>query len=207
MHKLTRLAYPYEALEPYIDRETMEIHHREHHQNDADQLNAALEKHSELESWSIVKLLSEIDLLPEDIRPVVRNHGGGFANHNLYFTVIGPANGERPNGRLAELLDSTFGSTSRFQEQFTEAALNIFGSGWAWLTLDRDGTLQIETTAGQDSPLMDGRQPVLGVDVWEHAYYLKYQNRRAEYLEAWWQVVDWHTVSNIVDTVSSVKSL
>lgn len=206
MHRVTELAYPYEALEPYIDRETMRLHHREHHRGDADRLNAALEPFSELRSWSIVKLLSEIDQAPEEVRAVVRNHGGGHANHNLYFTVIGPDGGGQPTGRLAELIESTFGEFGRFHQQFTDAALGIFGSGWAWLTLDRDGALQLETTPGQDSPLMYGRQPILGVDMWEHAYYLQYQDRRDEYLQAWWHVVDWHTVANIVDTVSSVKA-
>jgi len=200
MHTLTKLQYPYDALEPYIDAHTMQIHHTKHHQGYVDKLNAAIEKHPELENRSIMDLLSDLGSVPEDIRTAVRNNGGGYANHNLFFTVIGPGKPERPSGAVNDRIESAFGDFGTFKQRFTEAALGRFGSGWAWLTVDRDGRLQIESTPNQDSPLMEGRQPILGCDVWEHAYYLSYQNRRAEYVEAWWNVVDWDNVAKILDT-------
>lgn len=202
MHTLTKLTYPYEALEPYIDAQTMEIHHTKHHQTYVDKLNAALEKHPDLQSRSIVDLLSNVGNVPEDIRTAVRNHGGGYANHNLFFTVVGPEHGQKPSGRLAELIDAKFGGFDQFKDQFTQAALGVFGSGWAWLAIGADQQLRIDTTANQDSPLMTNLTPLLGIDVWEHAYYLKYQNRRPEYVEAWWNVVNWDHVAKILDTQS-----
>jgi len=200
MHTLMKLTYPYDALEPHIDAQTMQIHHTKHHQGYVDKLNAALEKHPDLQSRSIVDLLSNLGSVPEDIRTAVRNNGGGYANHNLFFTIMGPGKGGRPTGPLADRLQEAFGGFDAFKQQLTEAALGRFGSGWAWLTVDNKGKLQIESTPNQDSPLMDNRQPVLGVDVWEHAYYLQYQNRRAEYLDAWWNVVDWDSVANVLST-------
>jgi len=200
MHTLMKLTYPYDALEPHIDAQTMQIHHTKHHQGYVDKLNAALEKHPDLQTRSIVDLLSNLGSVPEDIRTAVRNNGGGYANHNLFFTIMGPGKGGRPTGPLADRLQEAFGGFDAFKQQLTEAALGRFGSGWAWLTVDNKGKLQIESTPNQDSPLMDNRQPVLGVDVWEHAYYLQYQNRRAEDLAAWWNVVDWDSVANVLST-------
>ena len=202
MHTLTKLTYGYDKLEPFIDAQTMEIHHTKHHRKYVDKLNAALEKHPDLQSRSIVDLLSNIGSVPEDIRTAVRNHGGGYANHNLFFTVIGPPADSQPTGDLAAAIDSTFGTFDQFQRQLEEAALGVFGSGWAWLTVDHERKLRVTTTANQDSPLMEKQQPLLGVDVWEHAYYLKYQNRRAEYIDAWWNVVNWDNVQNVYQTIS-----
>jgi Fe-Mn family superoxide dismutase len=198
MHKLMQLTYDYDALEPHIDAQTMEIHHTKHHQTYVDKLNQALEKHPEHQGRSIIDLLTDIDNIPDDIRTAVRNHGGGVANHNLFFTVIGPGEAGRPEGDLANAISSAFGGFDSFQNQFTEAALGQFGSGWGWLTIDADDRLRIETTANQGSPLMQGRTPLLGVDVWEHAYYLKYQNRRPEYVKAFWNVVRWEKVAAIL---------
>lgn len=198
MHTLTKLTYPYNALEPHIDGRTMEIHHTKHHQKYTDKLNAALEKHPDLQSRSIVDLLSNLGSVPEDIRTAVRNHGGGHFNHNLFFTIMGPGKGGKPTGELADRLEEQFGGLDTFKEQFTTAALGQFGSGWAWLSVDREGKLHIESTPNQDNPLMVGREPLLGIDVWEHAYYLKYQNRRAAYIDAWWNVVDWEKVAGIL---------
>lgn len=191
MHMLLKLTYEYDALEPHIDARTMEIHHTKHHQTYIDKLNAALEKHPGLQSKSVVDLISNMDDVPEDIRTAVRNNGGGHANHNLFFTIIGPDGGGRPQGALAEAMDTSFGGFDQFQDAFTQVALGRFGSGWAWLSLNEDGKLIVESTPNQDSPLMAGRTPIVGLDVWEHAYYLKYQNRRPDYVSAWWHVVNW----------------
>lgn len=196
MHTLIELTYDYNALEPHIDARTMEIHHTKHHQKYVDKLNAALEKFPDLESQSLIELIANLDKVPEEIRTAVRNHGGGVANHNLFFTLMGPDGGGKPQGEVGDAIDVTFGGFDQFQAAFTEAALGRFGSGWAWLSQDADGKLRVESTANQDNPFMFGRIPILGVDVWEHAYYLKYQNRRPEYVEAWWNAVSWEQVNN-----------
>ncbi len=192
---LPDLPYPKEALEPHIDARTMEIHHDKHHAAYTNNLNAALEKHPELASKSIEELLRGIQQVPQDIRTAVQNNGGGFANHNLFWTVMGPNGGGRPSGDLASAIDSAFGGFEAFQEKFAAAAAGRFGSGWAWLVVDGNGALQLYSTANQDSPYMQGHTPILGLDVWEHAYYLHYQNRRPDYVRAFWNVVDWGAVA------------
>lgn len=196
-YSLPALPYAYDALEPHIDARTMEIHHTKHHQAYVNNMNAALEKHPELQKQSIVSLIAAIDIVPEDIRTTLRNNGGGYLNHNLFFSTIGPQGGGEPAGKLAESIDANFGGFDAFKKEFTAAAMSVFGSGWAWLTRTPDQTLLIETTPNQDSPLMTGHTPLVGLDVWEHAYYLKYRNRRVEYVENWWNVVNWHNVANI----------
>ena len=193
MHELPKLPYAYDALEPHIDARTMEIHHTKHHATYVTNLNAALDKHPELHERPLEDLLRGIDQVPEDIRTAVRNHGGGHANHSLFWQVMGPGGGGVPAGPLADDLMSTFGSFEAFKEKLADAAAKRFGSGWAWLTAD-GGKLEVSSTANQDSPLMEGKTPILGVDVWEHAYYLKYQNRRPDYLKAWWNTVNWEEV-------------
>ena len=197
LHTLPELEYDYDDLEPYIDAWTMELHHLKHHQAYVDQLNLALARHPELQSRSLVDLVSSLETVPEDIRTVVRNNGGGVINHSLYFSMMGPTQGGEPAGRLAEGIHTSFGSFETFRQKFNAAALASFGSGWTWLTLDPTGRLAVESTPNQDNPLMTGRAPLLGIDLWEHAYYLQYQNRRADYLHAWWQVVNWNHVANI----------
>ncbi len=191
MHTLTKLPYAYDALEPHIDARTMEIHHTKHHQTYVDKLNGVLEKHPQLFSLSAVELITDISRVPEGIRTVVRNNGGGHANHEMFFTMLGPKRGGRPVGKLAAAIDATFGDFEQFQQKFTAAAVAHFASGWTWLSLDGGGKLLIETTPGHDSPVMAGRQPILVLDVWEHAYYLKHQNRRGDSVAAWWNVLDW----------------
>ena len=185
------LPYKFDALEPAIDALTVEIHYTKHHQTYLTNLNAALDKHPELTGLSIEELLQGLDRVPEDIRTVVRNNGGGFYNHILYWNVMGPKHGGEPQGALGKAIEATFGSFTAFKTEFEKAGLSRFGSGWAWLSVKSDDTLFIHSTPNQDSPLMEGVFPVLGADVWEHAYYLKYQNRRAEYLSNWWSVVNW----------------
>lgn len=185
------LPYGYDALEPYIDAKTVELHYSKHHQTYLTNLNGALEKHPELGNLSIEQILSDLNRIPEDIRTVVRNNGGGYYNHNIYWAIMGPNRGGEPTGRLAEAIQSTFGSFASFKEQVEKAGLGRFGSGWAWLSKRNDGSLVIHSTPNQDTPLAEGMFPVIGVDVWEHAYYLKYQNRRAEYLTNWWNLVNW----------------
>lgn len=192
---LPDLPYPIDALEPYIDAKTMEIHHDKHHAGYVQNANKALEGHPELQDKSVEWLLQHIDSLPEDVRTPVRNQVGGHANHSLWWTIMGPNQGGEPEGAIANAIDNTFGSFSAFQEKFQQAALSVFGSGWAWLLVRPDRSLAIITTPNQDSPLMQGLTPVLGLDVWEHAYYLKYQNRRADYVKAWWHVVNWPEVN------------
>jgi superoxide dismutase, Fe-Mn family len=191
--KLPDLPYAPDALEPHIDARTMEIHHGKHHAAYTNKLNEALEKHADLQSRSIEELLGGIDSIPEDIRTVVRNNGGGYANHGLFWTIMGPDGGGEPAGELADAIRQKFGSFSDFRQKVSTAGANQFGSGWAWLVVG-DGGLEVYSTPNQDSPLMKGHRPVLGVDVWEHAYYLKYQNRRPDYLEAWWNTVNWEEV-------------
>lgn len=193
--ELPKLPYEYSALEPHIDARTMEIHHTKHHQTYVNNLNAAIEKHPELEGKSIEDLLKDLSSVPEDIRTAVRNSGGGHANHSLFWTVMGPGGGGEPAGELAGAIASAFGGFDNFKDQFSKAAATRFGSGWAWLSLDGSGKLVVTSTPNQDSPLSEGLAPVLGLDVWEHAYYLHYQNRRPDYISAWWNVVNWEQVA------------
>ena len=193
-HSLPPLPYPTDALEPHIDKLTMEIHHGKHHNAYVTNLNAALEKHPELQSKSVEDLLRSINTVPEDIRTAVRNNGGGHANHTMFWQIMGPKAGGPPTGAIADAITGSFGSFDAFKEQVSKAGVGRFGSGWAWV-IDQGGKLVIESTANQDSPLMEGKKAVFGVDVWEHAYYLKYQNRRPDYIAAWWNVVNWAEVN------------
>jgi Fe-Mn family superoxide dismutase len=196
-YTLPELPYPYDALEPYIDARTMEIHHTKHHNTYVTKLNDAIAG-TDLGNQSIESLVSKIDHVPEKIRAAVRNNGGGHANHSLFWTLMRPAGGAtKPSGKLATAIDSTFGSLDKFKEQFAAAAAGQFGSGWAWLVAN-DGKLEIIATANQDSPISLGKKPILGLDVWEHAYYLKYQNRRPDYITEWWKVVNWDEISKRV---------
>lgn len=194
-HKLPDLPYKHEALEPVIDTQTMQIHHGKHHQAYVDNLNKALDTAPQLAAWSVEELVKRLSEVPEAIRTMVRNNGGGHYNHSMFWQSMGPGKGGDPTGPLAEALKATFGSVAAFKTKFQEAGMKRFGSGWVWLVKTKDGKLDVVSTANQDSPLTDGHLPLLGNDVWEHAYYLKYQNRRAEYLEHWWQVVDWEAVN------------
>jgi superoxide dismutase, Fe-Mn family len=193
-HTLPTLPYPHDALEPHIDKMTMEIHHGKHHNAYVTNLNAALEKHPELQSKSVEDLIRAINSVPEDIRTAVRNNGGGHANHSMFWQIMAPNAGGAPTGAIADALKASFGSFDTFKEQFAKAAVGRFGSGWAWV-IDNGGKLVIESTPNQDSPLMEGKKPVFGIDVWEHAYYLKYQNRRPDYITAWWNVVNWAEIN------------
>ncbi len=193
-YQLPPLPYAYDALEPHIDARTMEIHHTKHHQAYINNVNKALEGKPELENMSVEALLAAINNVPEEIRTVVRNNGGGHANHSLFWTILGPGAGGEPSGDLGTAINETFGSFASFKEKFAQAAATRFGSGWAWLVV-KDGKLAIESTANQDSPLMEGKTPILGLDVWEHAYYLNYQNRRPDYITAFWSVVNWDAVA------------
>lgn len=196
-HALPKLPYAYDALEPNIDARTMEIHYTKHHQTYVDKLNAALEA-TDLADKPVETLIRDLDALPEKIRGAVRNHGGGHANHALFWTVMSPNGGGQPSGEVAKRLDSDLGGFDKFKEAFTNAAVSRFGSGWAWLAVDKAGKLSVEDSANQDSPLMrgigSGNTPILGLDVWEHAYYLKYQNRRPDYIAAFYNVIDWDEV-------------
>ena len=192
--ELPELPYAYEALEPTIDKETMNIHHTKHHNTYVTNLNAALEGHADLQNKTVEELISNLNAIPEDIRTAVRNNGGGHANHSLFWKILSPNGGGEPSGELADKINEKFGSFDSFKEQFEKAAAGRFGSGWAWLVYN-NGELEIMSTPNQDSPLMEGKTPLLGVDVWEHAYYLKYQNRRPEYLKAIWNVINWDEVS------------
>ena len=191
---LPSLGYGYDALEPFIDAETMHLHHDKHHQAYVNNLNAAVAKHPDLGSKSVTELVSNLDAVPEDIRTAVRNQGGGHANHSFWWLILSKSGGTEPKAELAKDISTQFGSFSQFQDNFSKAAASVFGSGWAWLTLT-NGKLQIETSPNQDSPLTLGHTPLLGIDVWEHAYYLKYQNRRPEYVSAFWHVVNWDYIS------------
>ncbi|MBD3880156.1 superoxide dismutase [Phormidium tenue FACHB-886] len=192
---LPPLPYDYDALEPHIDAATMQFHHEKHHAAYVNNLNTALQKYPDLQSKSAEDLLRELASLPEDIQAAVRNNGGGHVNHTLFWEIMGPDQGGAPSGAIAEAIDTTFGSFDKFKQQFNEAGSKQFGSGWAWLVKDQQGKLQVISTANQDSPIIAGLTPILGNDVWEHAYYLKYQNRRADYLNAWWNVVNWEEVN------------
>jgi len=191
---LPALPYAADALEPHIDKQTMEIHHGKHHNAYVANLNAALEKAPELQSKTIDELLKDINSVPEGIRTAVRNNGGGHANHTMFWQIMGPGGGGAPTGAIADAINSTFGGFDKLKEEFKKAAVGRFGSGWAWL-IASGGKLTIESTANQDSPVMDGKKIVMGIDVWEHAYYLKYQNRRPDYIDAWWNVVNWAEVN------------
>jgi Fe-Mn family superoxide dismutase len=193
-HSLPALDYAFDALTPHIDARTMEIHHGKHHQSYVNNLNAALEGHADLQTKSLEELLLDIGSLPESIRTAVVNNGGGHANHTLFWKNLSPDGGGSPTGKLAEAIKSTFGSFESFKEVFAKQALGRFGSGWAWLGVDADKKLHVASTANQDSPIMLGHTPLLGLDVWEHAYYLNYQNRRADYVTAFWNVVNWSDV-------------
>jgi len=193
MFEVPALPYAFDALEPHIDAKTMEIHHDKHHAAYVAKLNGALEGHPELQNKSVEELLRGLDGLPEAIRTAVRNHGGGHANHSLFWTVMGPGGGGNPAGKVAEGIQRDFGGFESFKEKLTNAAANQFGSGWGWLVAV-GGKLEVMARPNQDSPLMEGKVPLLGVDVWEHAYYLRYQNRRPDYLAAWWNTVQWSAV-------------
>src|SRR5690606_9743623 len=194
--ELPDLPYAYDALKPTIDKETMNIHHTKHHNTYVTNLNNALEGHSDLQSKSIEELISDLNAVPEDIRTAVRNNGGGHANHSLFWKILSPSGGGEPSGELADKINDKFGSFDKFKEEFEKAAATRFGSGWAWLIVD-NGELEVTSTPNRDSPLMEGKTPILGLDVWEHAYYLKYQNRRPEYISAFWNVVNWDEVAKL----------
>ena len=200
MHTLPKLPYDYDALEPYIDAKTMEIHHTKHHQAYIDKLNGAV-KGTEFESMNADEILKKINSVPENIRMAVRNHGGGHSNHSFFWQIMAPKAGGNPSGEVAHAIDKTFGSFDKFKEEFQNAGMNRFGSGWSWLVFEH-GKLSVISTANQDSPLMEGKTPILGVDVWEHAYYLKYQNKRADYLKEWWNVVNWKEVDELFKKAS-----
>ncbi|MGZ0052184.1 superoxide dismutase [Brevibacillus gelatini] len=193
-HQLPALPYAHDALEPHIDAQTMEIHHGRHHATYVNNLNAALEAHPELQQKSVEELISNLDALPESIRTAVRNNGGGHANHSLFWEILSPNGGGQPTGELADAINAAFGSFDNFKAEFAKAATTRFGSGWAWLTAE-GGKVAISSTPNQDSPIMEGKTPILGLDVWEHAYYLRYQNKRPDYINAFWNVVNWDEVS------------
>jgi Fe-Mn family superoxide dismutase len=193
-HTLPPLPYDYSALEPHVDARTMEIHHTKHHQGYVNNLNTALEKAPNLQDKDLEELLGNLDAVPEGIRTAVRNNGGGHWNHSMFWQIMGPNAGGEPTGKLADAIKSGFGGFDQFKEKFAAAATGRFGSGWAWLIAD-GGKLSIDSTPNQDNPVMQGKRPILGLDVWEHAYYLKYQNRRADYIGAWWNIVNWDEVA------------
>ncbi len=193
-HSVPPLPYPYNALEPHIDEQTMQIHHDKHHAAYVNNLNTALEQALDLQGRSVEELIADLNSVPESIRTAVRNNGGGHANHTMFWEIMGPNAGGQPTGALADAINQAFGSFDAFKEQFAKAATTRFGSGWAWL-ISNGGRLEITSTANQDSPLMEDKTPILGLDVWEHAYYLKYQNRRPDYITAWWNAVNWDAVS------------
>ena len=192
---LPALPYAYDALEPHIDARTMEIHHTKHHQAYVNNLNAALEKAPQLEGKSLDDLMKGINSVPETVRTAVRNNGGGHWNHSMFWEIMGPKKGGEPKGKIADAIKSSFGDFAKFKEQFAAAGAGRFGSGWAWLIDEGNGKLSITSTPNQDNPLMEGKKAILGIDVWEHAYYLKYQNKRPDYIAAWWNVVNWDGVA------------
>ena len=193
-HELPKLPYSYDALEPHIDARTMEIHYTKHHQAYVTNLNGALDKHAELHQKSLEDLLRGISSVPEDIRTAVRNNGGGHANHSMFWQIMGPKGGGAPTGAIADAINSSFGGFDKLKEELKKAAVGRFGSGWAWL-IATGNKLSVESSPNQDSPVMEGKKIVVGIDVWEHAYYLKYQNRRPDYIDAWWNVVNWAEVN------------
>lgn len=192
--KLPDLDYPYDALEPHIDKMTMEIHHTKHHQTYVDNLNKAVEGYKEYQEMDIKELIAKLNSLPEEIKTAVRNNGGGHLNHSIFWKIMSPNGGGEPVGEVAKKIDEDLGGFDKFKEKFKKAALGRFGSGWAWLVVNKDGKFEIVSTPNQDNPVSEGKEPLLGIDVWEHAYYLKYQNRRADYIDAWFNVVDWNKV-------------
>jgi Fe-Mn family superoxide dismutase len=201
--ELPDLPYDYDALEPHIDERTMRIHHDKHHAGYTRKLNNALEGHDDLQEHSIEELLAGIDSLPADVQTAVRQNGGGFYNHRLFWTTMSPDGGGTPNSDLGDAIDEAFGSFEDFKSHFADAATGQFGSGWGWLVAEPSGALSVTSTPNQDNPLMEGHTPILGVDVWEHAYYLHYQNERGSYVNAWWNVVDWDAVADNYDAVAS----
>ena len=205
--QLPDLPYAYDALEPHIDEQTMRVHHDKHHRGYTDKLNQALEGRPDLAEKTIEELLAEVDALPAEIRDAIRNNGGGFVNHSLFWRIMSPEGGGEPGGRLNDELTEAFGSLTDFREVFSKTAAARFGSGWAWLVLNDEKELEVYSTPNQDSPLMERHLPILGLDVWEHAYYLKYQNRRAEYIEAWWNVVSWEQVAQNLEMARSGESV
>jgi Fe-Mn family superoxide dismutase len=194
-HQVPPLPYDYAALEPYIDAQTMTLHHDKHHAAYVNNLNAALEKHPQLASRGVEDLLRDINSVPEDIRTAVRNNGGGHMNHTMFWQIMKPKGGGPPTGRIGDEIKKAFGSFEDFQKQFNDAGAKRFGSGWVWLVKSKAGKLEVISTANQDNPIIDGHHAIMGNDVWEHAYYLKYQNRRPEYLAAWWNVVNWDEIN------------
>jgi Fe-Mn family superoxide dismutase len=194
-HELPKLSYPYDALEPHIDARTMEIHHSKHHAAYVNNLNTALEGYAALKDKALDQLLGDLNAVPEAIRTAVRNNGGGHANHTLFWAIMGPGGGGEPAGSLKSAIEKSLGGFAAFKEEFSKAAMTRFGSGWAWLVVDQSGQLKVLSTANQDSPVSDRMKPLLLIDVWEHAYYLKYQNRRADYVAAWWNTVNWAEVT------------
>ena len=201
MFTLPKLPYEYGALEPYIDAQTMEIHHNKHHATYVDRLNAALEKFPKWKNKSLEELLLSLDDMPIELRNDVRNHGGGHVNHSLFWLMLAKKGGGQPQGPVGAEIKKVFGSFAAFQDQFNSAAKSVFGSGWAWLVINKTGKLEIVTTPNQDNPLVQGKAPILGLDVWEHAYYLKYQNRRPDYINAWWHVINWDRIEQNFETV------
>ncbi len=193
-HQLPELPYGFDALEPYIDARTMEIHHGKHHAGYVKKLNAAIEG-TEYENMDIEELIKGLSKVPDNIRTAVQNNGGGHYNHSIFWPIMGPDGGGEPSGDLASAISDTFGNFDKFKEEFSNAAATRFGSGWAWLVVDNSGNLKIMSTPNQDNPISQGLKPVMGIDVWEHAYYLKYQNKRAEYIENWWNVINWDAVA------------
>ncbi len=193
--ELPKLPYAYDALEPYIDAQTMEIHHTKHHAAYTANLNAALEKHPEYKPQGIEDILADLGGIPEDIRTAVTNNGGGFYNHDIFWNIMGPNGGGEPEGPLGDVIKSTFGTFDAFKDEFSKAGATRFGSGWAWLSVNPSGSLVVSSSANQDNPISDGSTPILTLDVWEHAYYLKYQNRRPEYIGNWWNVINWEEVT------------
>lgn len=200
--KLPDLGYGFDALEPHIDTKTMQIHHGKHHATYVEKLNTVLQAHSDLQDKSIEQLLSDIKTIPVDIKTAVQNNGGGHHNHSLFWESLKPGGAKVPSGRVGEAINQTFSSFVEFKTKMTEAGVTCFGSGWAWL-VSNGGSLEVYSTANQDSPLMEGKVPLLGLDVWEHAYYLKYQNQRPQYIEAWWNVINWSVVEERLGTLTS----
>ena len=200
-HELPELTYSHDALEPFIDSKTMEIHHGKHHNAYVTNLNNAIAGNEVLEAKSINELIVDLNAVPEDIRGAVRNNGGGHANHSLFWSIMGPGKGGEPSGPLGDAINSTFGTFESFKDAFTKAGMTRFGSGWAWLSVS-NGSLEVSSTPNQDSPIMEGNKPIIGCDVWEHAYYLNYQNLRPDYINAWWNVVDWDAAATRFDAAS-----